>query len=362
MFSQRNICEIEVWRSTVREYEEIIREIDSVELLAPKPGRWFKYRKRVALRLGKDSDIVLNPGIPKIQLDRSYDLFFAVCEKPSELLNVNAVEGWRDRCKTSVCLLTELWVKEMPYYKSCLKVLSKFDYVFSYLSQSVEPINQVIRGKCFYMPQGIDTVLFLPYPNTPRRVIDVFSIGRRSEDIHQALLRMARENKILYVYDTIKDLHCHDLEQHRFLVSSMAKRSRYFVVYPAKWDKPDERGTQSEMGARYFEGPAAGTIMIGEQPSNERFKSEFFWPDAVVQLPYDPRKIEEVIREMDQQPHRQEQIRRTNVVQALLRHDWVYRWETVLQTAGLEPMPELVKRKKRLVDLSKMVEEQTIPL
>ncbi len=359
MFSQRNIYEIEVWRSTLREFEEIIRDIDSVELLAPQPRKWFEHRTRIAQTVGKHSSLVLNPGLPKIKLDRYYDLFFAICEKPSELLNVNAAEGWSDYCKTSICLLSELWIKQMPLYKSSLKVLSKFDYVFSFLSQSVEPINQATRAKCFYMPPGVDTVLFLPYPKAAKRFIDIFSLGRRSEQVHQALLTMARNNEIFYVYDTIKDLHTHNLEEHRFLIANMANRSRYFVVNPAKSDRPAERGDQSEMGFRYFEGAAAGTIMIGEQPTNHEFKKEFFWPDAVVQLPYDSGRIQEVIREIDQQPDRQEKIRNMNMVQALLRHDWLYRWETVLKTAGLEPMPELVKRKRMLLDLSKMTEEQT---
>src|SRR5213593_632702 len=214
MFSQRNIYEIEVWRSAHREFEEIIREVDSVELLAPRPGKWFKHRRRIALRVGRDSDIVLNPGIPRIKLDRSYDLFFAICDKPTELLNVNAVDGWRDRCKTSICWLPELWVKEMPWYKSSLKVLSKFDYVLSPLSHSVDPINQVISGKCFYIPEAVDSILFSPYPRAAQRFIDVLSLGRRSEERHQAFLRMARANNLFYVYDTFVDLHTFALEAH----------------------------------------------------------------------------------------------------------------------------------------------------
>jgi hypothetical protein len=358
MFSQRNICEIEVWRSALREFEEIIREVDAVDLLAPTPGKWFKHLKRLALRAGRDSRLVLNPGIPRVTLDRRYDLFFAICDKPSELLNIDVVRGWKDACATSVCWLTELWVKEMPLFKSSLKVLSKFDHVLSHLSQSVAPINEIIGGQCVYTPPGVDTVRFLPYPQRAGRPVDVLSIGRRSEPVHQALLRLARDGKIFYVYDTLKDLHAYSLEEHRLLVTSMAKRSRYFVVNPAKCNSPGERGDQSEMGSRYFEGAAAGTIMIGERPHNEHFDQAFFWPDAVVHLPGDARTIEDILVEMDRQPDRQDKIRRTNVMQALLRHDWVYRWETVLALAGLPPMPELARRKRRLAELSRMVEHE----
>ena len=62
-----------------------------------------------------------------------------------------------------------------------------------------------------------------------------------------------------------------------------------------------------------------------------------------------------VIKDLDRDPERQDRIRRTGVVQALLRHDWVYRWEAVLKTAGLEPMQGLLKRKERLRKLAGLV-------
>jgi hypothetical protein len=355
LFSQRNIYEIEVWRASLREFEDIIVDLDAVDVLAPAPGRWHHHRKRLALGVGRDWPLVLNPGIPRLRLDRDYDLFFAVCEKTSELLNLTALEGWKDRCKTSVCLLSELWVKEMPFFTSCLEVLGKFDYVFSYLSQSVEAINRAIPGRCLYLGPGVDTPLFLPHAAAPRS-IDVFSLGRRPQHVHEALLAAARADKIFYVYDTINDLHAHDLGQHRLLIANIAKRSRYFIVHPAKCDSPHERGDQSEMGARYFEGAAAGTIMIGERPTTEQFDKTFFWPDAVVELPRHREGIEEVMTELDREPERQEKVRKTNVAQALRRHDWVHRWETVLTTAGLEPMPALVQRRERLANLAAAIE------
>lgn len=355
MFSQRNIYEPEVWRCSFNEFERIVQKIDSVEVLAPIPNkRWFYQRRSHAMRMGKISSIPVNPGIPKLKLDKYYDLFIAVCEKPSELLNVNVVEGWRDCCKTSICWLTEFYVREMPSYKSSLKVLSKFDYVL-FMFDTSEPFKQVIKGEGSYLPAGIDTTLFCPYPNPPKRPIDVLSIGRRSEQTHQALLNMAYENKIFYVYDTLTNLHSSNIEQHRFLMANMAKRSRYFIVNPGKIDSTEETGGQSEFGYRYFEGAAPGTIMIGDVPKNKEFGNYFGYKDAVIHLPFGSGKIGEIIEELDRQPERQKQIRNTNVVKSLLNHDWVYRWETILKTTGLEPMPQLTERKRYLKDLSERV-------
>src|SRR5438128_10861490 len=142
MFSQRNLCEVEIWRSVIRAFEGVIDEIDSVDILAPQPLNGYKYRSKIAWRVGRDSRMVLNPGVPRAKLDRCYDLFVAFCDKTTELFHVYAaLKHWRDWCKTSVCWLNELWVSRLPLNKSYVKILSNFDYVLSPLSQSVEPIN-----------------------------------------------------------------------------------------------------------------------------------------------------------------------------------------------------------------------------
>ena len=132
---------------------------------------------------------------------------------------------------------------------------------------------------------------------------------------------------------------------------------RYFLVNPGKIDSYNETGGQSEFGPRFFEGAAAGTIMIGEYPINEEFKKIFHWPDAVVHIPYGHHNVDIIIDEIDKQPERQNQIQKNNVFQSLLQHDWAYRWETVLKTAELKPMPELYERKKRLKNLSETIEK-----
>jgi hypothetical protein len=358
MFSQRNIHEQDVWRCSFHEFEGIIQDIDSVDLVAPKPHKWYKNGKRTALRLGQYLTTPLNPGIAQVKPDKYYDLFFAVCEKPSELLNLTAVKGWKDHCKTSICWLTEFYVNWMAMHKSCLEVLSHFDHVF-FMFNTSEPFQKIIKDKGSYLAPGIDAIRFCPYPDPPARSIDVLSIGRRSEDTHQALLRMTQEQSVFYVYDTINDLSAYNLDQHRGLVANMAKRSRYFIVNPGKINRPEETGGQSEFGYRYFEGAAPGTIMIGERPKgNKEFDRIFHWPDAVIDLPFGSDKVGAIIKELDAQPERQINIRRNNIMQSLLHHDWIYRWEAVLTMAGLSPLPALLNRKHRLNELSTRVEEK----
>jgi len=354
IFSLRNIFRRALFRCAHYEFEDMISEIDSVDLLAPEANP-ANYREQIAKRIAWHAPIALNPGIPRKRPKAHYDLFLAICGAASDLLWINAVSNWRDVCKTSVCLIDELWVREMDDSRYFLRILEKFDVVMLYYSQSVKELSERIGRKCVFLPPGVDSILFCPYPEPPRRVVDVYSIGRRSEITHRALLKMASEGSLFYLHDSIAGDQAINSKEHRALFADVAKRSRYFIVNPGLIDRPEKRGNQIEIGNRYFEGAASGTIMIGERPNNGEFESLFSWPDALIHLPYESSEINTIINELDRQPEKQERIRRTNVAQALMQHDWAYRWETMLKTVGLEPMPELLQRKERLRNIAEAV-------
>jgi hypothetical protein len=354
IFSQRNIFRKTLFRCPHYEFEDIISQIDSAEILAPQADL-SDLRQTVATLVAYHAPIALNPGLQRIQVRAHYDLFLAVCGGPKDLLMVNAVSNWREACNTSVCLIDELWATQIVNFRYFLRILEKFDVVMLYYRHSVEPLSERIGRKCVFLPPGVDTTLFCPYPESPKRVVDVFSIGRRSEITHRRLLRMVADDGLFYLHDSIAGDQAITLREHRVLLANIAKRSRYFIVNPGLIDRPDIRGDQIEIGNRYFEGAASGTVMLGERPNNEEFKRLFDWHDAVIHLPYDSSNIDTIISALDREPEKQDRIRRTNVVQALMRHDWVYRWEAILKTVSLEPMPQLAQRKERLRSLAEAV-------
>jgi hypothetical protein len=351
MYSQRSAFTNLHYRAGLYEFEDIIREVDSVDLFVPHPGRWFEYRTRLANRLAVDWQTTINPGIGGARLERDYDLFVAVVQFPRDLLHIKYLQGWKERCRTSVCWLNEIYVSDLPTSRHYLSQLSRFDYIILQQTGSIAPVEQLIGKKCTYQPSGVDALLFCPFPDSPHRAIDVYSIGRRSQTTHEALLQMARNRQLFYIYDSLKGEQVRHPEEHRFLYASMAKRSRYFVVNRGNVDKPGE-AAQVEFGNRFFEGAAAGTMMIGERPRNEAFDVIFDWEDAVIDVPFGAENIGVLIEAIDRDPERQERIRRTNVVRSLLRHDWVYRWETLLTLAGVQPTAALLNRKQRLATMA----------
>jgi Glycosyl transferases group 1 len=89
-------------------------------------------------------------------------------------------------------------------------------------------------------------------------------------------------------------------------------------------------------------------VMIGQTPDCRPFREMFDWPDAVVRVRPDGSDVAEVLAGLRATPERMRDIGRRNATQALLRHDWIYRWRRVLEIAGLGPSPGMEHREAAL--------------
>lgn len=343
------------------EAQDVLVEIDDVDLVCLEPGRGYEFKdlwqRKLIYRDISRRVIFANPGLKKVRLAHEYDLFLVRCQTEKDLPHINAIEGWKDHCKTSICWIDEMWAALIPQEKYWLHALTQFDHVFTSCLGTVGPLSKAIGRPIRWLPCAVDTLRFTPYPDPPARVIDVYSIGRRREGIHQRLLQAAKRKEMFYLYDTFLGSlsEVYDHREHRDYFANVAKRSNYFMVAPGKIDATAENQGQSEVGHRYCEGSAAGAVLIGCAPHGEAFRQMFPWQDAVIQVQDDGCDVIEVLAELASDPAGVYAAAERNAVGALLRHDWVYRWKEILRVAGLEPSPGLVSRECRLKELAAMV-------
>lgn len=307
----------------------------------------------------------LTPQLAAFKLERRYDLFLPVFNHAHELYALRAISGWRDKCKYAACVINELWEDSLPAY--LIETLAAFDRVYV-CSNHVDKVARICGRPARYFPIGIDAISFCPLPHRPPRGIDVCGIGRRSPVTHRALLQLSKERGAFYYYDTIRTTvgvadaarqvtFCvTDHAEHRLKLANLLKRSRYFLASRARANEP-EHAAMDEMSGRFFEGAAAGTVMLGDPPRSLWYRQNFSWPDAVVQLPFDCPDIVERIDALDRDPERVSRIRRDNVVNALLKHDWVHRLRMIYDDAELPPTAQMLQREARLRELADQARE-----
>jgi spore maturation protein CgeB len=344
-----------------REAEDVLAATDDVDLIPLELAGGFAFKERFQRRL-LYHDVsrklaFLNPGLKPVRLTKEYDLMLLVCPLCWDVRYINAIREWKKHCRVSVCWIDELWAHAVPSYKYWLPLLNEFDHVVLGLKGSVKAVSDTLGRACHFVRGGVDALRFSPYPEPPDRVVDVYSIGRRYDGIHQRLLRLACDRKLFYVYDTLRntgDIEMQDHRQHRELYANVAKRSRFFMVAAAKADLQAHTHGQVEVPFRYFEGAAAGSVLLGHVPDCESFREMFNWPDSVIEVQPDGSDVVEVLSKLAAQPETLDRISRRNAAEALRRHDWVYRWKQILTIAGLEPTPAMKARETRLQELAAM--------
>jgi hypothetical protein len=294
------------------------------------------------------------PVIEPVSLTQDYELFVYVAWSPQSLVELSRISDWRKRCKTAVLYLFELWTSSIEQDEAYLKLMDEFDHVFMLHNESVPLLRSYIKTPSSFLLTGIDALTFAPVPLQPRRSINVYSIGNRAPAVHQQLVKLSRESDFFYIYDTLASTgsSVKDWGEHRLLMANIIKRSRYFISYnPASLngDKAAKIRGEQVIPSRVFEGASAGAILLGTAPECPEFNENFDWPGAVIWLPPDARDVAERLMELDADQNRLDRIRRDNVVNCLLRHDWVYRWESILSAVGMQPRDGSARRKAALL-------------
>jgi glycosyl transferase family 1 len=293
--------------------------------------------------------------IEPVELTQNYDLLFFVAWSPQSLVELSRVRNWRSRCKIAVVYLFELWSSTLDADRPYLRLLDQFDHVFLLHSASVPQLPLYTSARCSFLPTGVDCLIATPYPSPPERVVDVYSIGNRAPEVHRQLVTLAQHRKFFYIYDSLSstDSRVKDWGEHRLLLTNTIKRTRYFIGFsPATLatSKADKIAGEQVLPGRLFEGAAGGAIILGTAPQCPEFRECFDWPDSVIEVSPESNDIASIIDELDAQPQRTDLVRRTNAVRCLLQHDWAYRWEHILSTVGMEPLPQLHQRKSQLSD------------
>jgi Glycosyl transferases group 1 len=343
------------FRGGLFEAQDVFSEIDEVDQLCVEAGAaWPSREKWLRQFLWRDVSrqlIYVNPGLRPVTLRQDYELLVVLCQQWYELLYLNAVQGWRDRCRTAVCWLDEVYTADLPASRYWLNALNQFDHILVPYKSTADALTRILDRPCHCVPRAVDTLRFSPFPSFPDRVIDVLSVGKRLPEIHAALLDLAKQDGLFYLHDTFTEggnLLMQDVAQHRTMFANMVKRSSFFMVAPGKVLDFHETKGQMEVGMRYYEGTAAGAVLLGQAPEGDTFHVLFDWPQAVVSVRTDGSDIAETIRGLQAEPRLLQEISARNVFHAAGRHDWLYRWQSILELAGLSGSQRLNARQVRL--------------
>lgn len=342
----------------IYELEDLLTDLESTELYTPIPNQEFDLARKIyrSAKYAGTSDNFASKIAPfpkETILEQEYDLLFAVLDNPWQFHLLESIKGWREKCRHTACFITEMWQPDLEIKRLFKEPWSSFDHVFLGVTQCVAGLNELIDPPVTYIPPAVDTLRFSPYPHPPQRLIDVSYVGRRSPNIHDALIKRAAKDNFFYYHDTLRGkLEIANPREHRILLASLFQRSRYNITNYAKFNSTEETGGTQEIGYRFFEGAAAGTVMVGMPPAGSAFLRYFDWEDPIIKVDLSGTDVVKAIAELDAQPERLANISRRNVANCLLKHDWSYRWRDMLAVFDIKPNSAMKQREKYLQELA----------
>jgi Glycosyl transferases group 1 len=368
--SQRRIADLVAY-CLAYEFEDTFAGVTDTQRIdvTDLPALEFSRRAYKLARLAFGSPRLAHRLAPfpraKVILERDFDLFFPVFSHAYELYSLAAVPNWRQRCRKAACFIDEVGSEKLPEY--LVELLSTFDHIFIGDHYSIQEVKRITGRPCSYLPLGVDVLRFAPASLDQPRLIEVCNIGRRSPVTHQALLDDADRRHSFYYYDTVaasgSDLKDRTFRvdnpcEHRRMLATLLKNSCYYIANRGYVNRPQFTAGRDVISARFYEGAAAGTVMIGEAPRTQEFKQQFDWPDAVIHVPFDSPDICRTLLDLNREPERLRAVRRNNVRQAALRHDWLHRIQVVFDTLGLAPTEKMRDRGKRLEQIAAQASSQ----
>src|SRR3984893_15688282 len=247
-----------------------------------RPALEFSRRAYKLLRLASGSPRLARRLAPyprsKVVLERGFGLFFSIFIHTFELYSLATIPNWRQRCRKAACFITEVGSDLLPEY--LLELLSDFDHIFLGSSNNVQDVARITGRPCTYLPLAVNVLWFGPASLDQPRSIHICNIGRRSTVTHQALLEEAERQRIFYYYDTVaasgedlkdRTFRVDNPTEHRRMLATILKHSCYYIANRGYVNKPERMGGRDQISSRFYEGVAAGTVMIGEAPHTEEF-------------------------------------------------------------------------------------------
>ncbi len=358
IFSQRNLNDF-VSRCSGFEFEDVIADMEIADIIAPPRSkeRWFPYNPK--RWLSKRTDLFRHwpSGVQKRYLERDYDIFFCEVQKPLELLALDALPNWRERCGIAICVLEEVWSKDLERLMPLVRTLADFDLIGCAFSDTCDALHRITGKPVIHLPGGADMGRFAPVSLTVDRPIDVYSMGRRRPEIHDRLLKVIQERAGFYLYDSVtKPPITADHVVHRDLLANLIQHTKLFMVDIAKIGHADQKYGNVAWGPRHVEGIAGGAIQIGYAPETDDYMEYFDWPESVTRLSEDPDEaIEQIVNLLDNRAE-QDRMRKINLARALRKHDWLHRWAQLLKHLNIPGSEGMARRSQQLSDLAARLE------
>lgn len=354
LISQRDLWDAP-WFSYVVEFESVLAELLEARTLriTTRDGHIAnalrdRYRLRSVL-----ASLPLARAFSLEQPAEHYDLGIIVVNDLQQLGILASLPGWRKMADRFIAFVVELWPSWVAAARPAVDdVVSKMTAVFSTIERTTVDLRELSGTDVHFLPPGVDTLFVDPPADSGRRYVSVSNRGRRDPAQHEMLRRWATASGRVYEFDTGSLTSVEGHFVHREHYYEQCARSKVYVTNFARFDQPQLRDGAEELGLRYFEGIAAGCVLAGQHPGDDRV-ARLVGDVHVVDMPIGATEMPAPLRDLLDDDDRIAAAGRANRLLALQRHDVLHRWDVVRSRLDLPTTAVAEQRRLRLEDAAR---------
>ena len=328
----------------IYEFEHAIAGLEGADVIEidDHDGSWYmKLAQRVntAVRLATRGRIGHRGPIPwpaDGRVERDYELTLLMTDTVFNMRYLNLVRHARERSRRVLMYVPEVWPEVFESARLGRQNFSLVDHFFIGTVSSVERLANVSGRGVTALPASVSTLRFLPTLRWRERPVDLAWPGRRLEPMHTDLMRLTGKPGWLYYYDGFSGAWAEDPIVQRDWLAGLMMRTRFAIGHHARAGQPELHRGNLQVPGRFFEGAAAGAVLVGSPPDSTDWQSCGAWPDAIIPMALEHPGADRLLLDLAADIPRMEAASRRNVIESLRRNDCAHRWAKMLDTVGAE--------------------------
>jgi hypothetical protein len=223
----------------------------------------------------------------------------------------------------------------------------RFDLILSFCADLADEFRRATQVPGLYFPPHCDVLSYHSLRET--RPLDLILVGRRDKGRHEPLhhhFNAPQGDRVFLDFVTRTQSTPLPEDEFGLLMATYSRAKAAFCYEPSSVERFKRR---SPLTGRWIHAWASGCTVLGMAPTSPDAAEQMNWPEATIDLPDDPtaaiEKVEAVLSDTAALTRR----RRSNVVEALRRHDTRLRLKTLLQTLDL-PAPDTLSEELRRLE------------
>jgi hypothetical protein len=314
----------------IDEFEDLFGSFDNSRIATvtrrrPLPDLAQKIRNRLIGPYGTVTDL------------ENGNLLLVVARAPNDLKMLLSIPNVRKKFRyIAGYVIDSYFTENFP------SITKNYDHIFCTTEEGAETVKSRFGTSSSVLAQGFDCLTWACRNDV--RSIDLIGFGRQPPSYHREFQRAfhTEASPLLYLHSPIGAARGRAVWDERPMMLKLLQRSKLSLAFHLGVEPQTVRPrAASFVTSRWFESLTTGCVVVGKRPPGRMSEQLFDWPDALVELPDNPKDASAAIADLAADVNFLHKTRARNVIEMTHRHDWRYRIRDIYEHFKLQ-LPSLL--------------------